>query len=193
MAYLDTKYGDYSKWNKVIDSELGISDQNDSDNKATANEIRKVMIAAYGTDPIGGFYGWIKKNDSNYSRSIYLSLSESDLTKLKYVDILPSYASQWRYCCLGESDSDGIKYKNLVVGLDKAKNYLKKYKKENISKIKLRVSPDVKLTFYDSAGKYIGSSYGKEEVSVKGISYVKLNGQGKTKFELINFTNDKFN
>lgn len=171
MAYLDAVYGDYSKWIPAFEEAYSYQkikpDIEDSDTEKQVQILKRV----YGEDVLDNFYPWLKENlemfdeDTRYWEAI-------DRTGLEAINWYPTYNAAQSVVRL-----DYCGYRDLYINLETVRKYLSEYKQEDITDLTLTASEPLKLRLYQADGNY--TEVLTREISLEGISYIKLVGEGK--------------
>ena len=171
MWYLDEIYGDYSKWVTEMEAMYPFSVYGTNLLDSTVDMQLDVLKKTYGEDVLDNFYPWLKQNEALFDSdwdTAYWDLSGADA-----INWYPNFNA-------GESvvRLQLIQYQDLYVNLETARTYLKDYKGMDISQLTL-VNPDkVTINLYKADGSYTTVS-GQSQISLDGISYIKLVGSGK--------------
>ena len=94
---------------------------------------------------------------------------------MEYAYIYPMFYNRGNITTIGQFYK--LKYNNLYVGIDEARNYLQNYKNKNVSNLKLKLEKQVMVELYDSNNNLIEARV-DDEFSLVGVSYIKLVGSG---------------
>lgn len=172
MSYLDRVYGNYKDWLGYYESIEQFYTKLYPKQTISINDQFKAMTETYGKGVFDGFYDWLKANET-----LFKEVREEfvyDMSSIKYVYIYPYfYFSGNATRMVG---AENFKYKDLYVGIDEAKYYLKEYKKKDISNLKLVLSSNALVELYDSNNSLIERSE-KSEFDLNNVSYIKLVGE----------------
>lgn len=184
--YLDEVYGDYTKWITVYEEMNPFSWENVSSNNLSIEEQIKAYKAAYGDDVFDGFYPWLKKNENIFDNR------PSDVRAVEKIQLYPRFtASQIDYFMPGVwSGGADLLYHDLYIDLSAGKQYLTEYKGRNIDGMQLKINYGVVVELYDEQGRLmrVAQREGDSGISLDGVSFIKLVGNGKiTLFEINGF------
>ncbi len=178
MAYLDSKFGNYTNWTKT--SATGA---------LSGDAEMQLLQSLYGNNFADGFYAWIKANPITGEAygHFYNPYSQKtmDLTGYGPLSFYASFPNYSIFTC--EFSPHSFKYKDLYINLEEAKHFLRDYKGRNIDNLCLTLSDSVTVQYFDKNGVMLMES--KEQlVNVKNVSYIKLVGSGYLgKMELVGY------
>ena len=118
-------------------------------------------------------------------------LEKTDRTGMKCVNIYPFYGAFEEVIF-----QECMQYDNLYINLEPARKYIEEYKGMDASELTLRVTnpyygwtENIRINLYRADGSYVQIITGDEPVSLEGISYIKLVGEGKlTRLEISGFS-----
>ena len=172
MAYLRAISGDYSRWIPAFESTYPFAQNHgDSDLSPVAQQIQ-VLKAAYGADVLDNFYPWLKANRQLFDRSGYETVT-TDLSGVSQIN--------WYPVCNALDSTvllERVKYRELYINLETAKLYLGEYKGMDISGVYLENPGGCTVVCYRADGSYEVPT-NETRISLEGISYIKLVGEGK--------------
>ncbi len=181
MAYLDAVYGDYSGWMLTYNELYPYDRTIDSDMSTTEQQIA-VLKATYGEDVLDGFYPWLMENAALFTYDRQEKYDVSGAESINWYPEFHAVGSRVYYF--------NLEYRDLYINLETAKTYLSEYKGCDISNIKLTASQEVSVNLYRADGSYT-SILLTEPVSLEGISYIKLVGEGFLEnLEIVDFVVD---
>lgn len=174
MNYLDSVYGNYSKWIKYYESINPYYTNKYVDQKISLDKQFDALVKSYDKNVFDNFYGWLKINNDKIYKDFWNDNNLSyDLTKLQYTYIYPAFNA------IGNSTNMNTFYKfsynNLYINIDETRNYLNVYKNKDVSKLRLVLLDNREVALYDSEDNLIERKIGKE-FSLVGVSYIKLIG-----------------
>ena len=180
MSYLDHVYGDYTSWTLKF-NEMYPYPNDWSLNVSPVEQQIAVLKATYGDGVLDGFYPWLKANESKFQRN------NAPLMALEGVEAInwyPKFDAAGARVCM----EPRFTYKDLYINIESARKYLSEYKSCDISDLKLKISDKIVVNLYRADGSYTTVRGGKT-VSLDGISYIKLVGEGYlSKLEILGFT-----
>jgi hypothetical protein len=172
MTYLEETYGSYISWMSFIPT----SDKYLAN--LTAEQEIGCFEAAYGAAVFENFYAWFAKySHSDYEwRGIYSPYSKDtyDLSKLYSIVAYPVYKTLGNYTNLGNYS---FFYNDLYINIEETVRYLRGYKGENIDDLMLVLSDAALVYLFDAEGYLLKAAYGTQ-ISLDGVSFVKLVGEG---------------
>ena len=171
MWYLQAVYGNYSKWILEYEKTYPHRTTGNPDGNAPMDTVFEVMKKAYGSDVLDNFYPWLKKNEKRFEP--LWDVTYVDMTGVKAVNLYPQCNSS-----LSASQLQRIEYQDLYVNLETVRSYLTDYKKIDASSLILYNPDKVTVNLYRADGSYT-TVYGKSEIPLEGISYIKLVGSGR--------------
>ena len=181
MAYLDEVYGDYTKWVLKF-NEMYPYPGNWEWNVSPVDQQLAVLKATYGDDVLDGFYPWLKNNEAKFKRNNSPFMSLEGVESINWyptfnavtssVTLLPRFA-----------------YKDLYINIETVRKYLSEYKNCDISDLQLKIGERTAVVnLYRADGSYT-TVRGGQKVSLEGISYIKLVGEGYlSQLEVVGFT-----
>ena len=172
MSYLDRSYGNYKEWLNYYEKNDQFYKNTHRNQTISINDQFKAMTETYGNDVFDKFYDWLKLNQSlfNELRKEFVY----DMSNLQYAYIYPFFYFSNNVTRM--TNTENFKYKDLYVGIDEAKYYLKEYKKKDISNLKLVLSTSTLVELYDSDNNLIERSE-KSEFDLNNVCYIKLVGE----------------
>lgn len=180
MWYLDEVYGDYTKWVKKFEEMYPFDAEFQSSNDSEVNKQIEVLKAAYGDDVLDNFYPWLKQNQSKFREN--WNQEVIDLTTVKAINWYPTFNAIESVMRIQR-----IKYKDLYINIDCARDYLEDYKKLDASNLTLNNSGRLKIELYKADGTLIQTT-NQSSISLKNVSYIKLVGSGTlNKLEVTGF------
>lgn len=172
MSYLDRVYGNYKDWLSYYEEIKQFYTTSHLNQTVNIDNQFKAMTETYGNDVFDGFYDWLKLNQKLFKEPrkdfVY------DMSSMEYAYIYPFFYFSGNETCL--SNAANFKYKDLYVGIEQAKYYLKEYKKKDISNLKLVLSTSALVELYDSNNNLIERSE-KREFDLNNVCYIKLVGE----------------
>ena len=172
MAYLQKVYGDYSKWIPAFERTYSFGQKDgDTDVSAAAQQIQ-VLKATYGADVLDNFYPWLKANRQMFDQSGYES-AVTDLTGASQINWYPIFNAIESSVTLEQ-----VKYRELYINLETVKLYLGQYKAVDTSGLYLENPGNISIVCYRQDGSCSVPTKA-EKISLEGISYIKLVGEGK--------------
>lgn len=171
MWYLDEVYGDYTKWVKKFEEMYPFDAEFQSSNDSEVNKQIEVLKAAYGDDVLDKFYPWLKKNQARFEPN--WNQEVIDLTTVKAINWYPSFDAIESVMRIQR-----VKYKDLYINIDCARDYLEDYKKLDASNLTLKNPGYLKIELYKADGTLI-NTVNQNSISLKNVSYIKLVGSGQ--------------
>ncbi len=187
MWYLDTVYGDYTKWITEYEKLNPFYLASVNNNMLDKEEQIKALKLAYGDGVLDGFYPWLKKNEHLFDDYNY----KTDLTKAKLITLYPmcAYSEIWYQFY----DEGGILYNDLYIEFDSGRHYLNKYKGKSTDGMKLSIDRDVTLELYSREGTLLKTvTSDGSAIDLSGVSYIRLTGSGTfRRLEVTGFENYK--
>lgn len=182
MWYLEETYGNYSEWLKT-------AEKNKARNLKKESTQIEVLKNAYGNDVFDGFYPWLKSNESTF---LYNDNVTIDYSGTNFMVLYPHFnAISNRTEIFNQMYSDAnsptrLKYNNLYICVDEIRNYLENYKDTEADWLILGVSDKCTVKLYDADGKLKNVVTSQSLISLKDVSYFKLDGEGITNVFYIN-------
>jgi hypothetical protein len=180
MAYLHAVYGNYTEWILRF-KEMYPYQPNVQDGCSTKEQQIAVLKATYGDGVLDGFYPWIQEHESEFT----YKLEQFDVRSADRVDWYPEFHAGGSYLYL-----ERFSYCDLYIDLEPAKKYLSEYKGCDLSGLLLTAGQPVAVNLYREDGSY-SSILLNEPVSLEGICYIKLLGEGYLDvFEIVGFAEE---
>lgn len=168
MAYLYAVYGDYSKWITDFENTYCFAEQHGYSNESSASQQIEVLKACYGEDVLDNFYPWLEENLHLFDEPDCVS----DLSAQTQIALYP---------CFDALDSvvkmEQVKYKDLYIDLQPAKEYLSEYKGMDISGLYLENGDGCAVICYQADGSAAAPT-SEKKISLEDVSYIKLLGEG---------------
>ena len=174
MAYLQAVYGDYSKWITEFENTYCFANNTGGSNEAAASRQIEVLKACYGQDVLDNFYPWLKENQDLFAAGVNVSAA-SDLSSLSMISWYPLFSA-----IESTMKIEQLAYSDLYIDLEPAKLYLKEYKRLDISNLYLDNPNKLTVVCYEDDGSH-GEPTAETNISLEGISYIRLLGEGKLK------------
>lgn len=180
MWYLDTVYGDYTKWIYEYEKVNPFYLANIVGDQCPVEEQIKAFKLAYGEDVLDGFYPWLKNNEALFEQR-----QPIDLSGAERIEIYPMCAA---FGIVYSFDADGGSYKDLCIDIDVGRCYLSEYKNKNTDGLAFTIDAGIVIELYDRDGRLLRTvtSRQNQPISLYGVSYIKLVGEGS--FEQIQFS-----
>lgn len=172
MAYLREVYGDYSKWIPAFERTYCYAQHDGDSDVSTASQQIQVLKATYGADVLDNFYPWLKANRQLFDNPGY-ETAAIDLTGVSQINWYPVFNALVSLVMLEQ-----VKYRDLYINLETAKLYLGEYKEMDVSGLYLENPGSCTVVCYHSDGSYSAPT-NDVRISLEGISYIKLVGEGK--------------
>lgn len=170
MAYLESVYGDYSKWISEFEQAYCLRTNRDSSDADSVEHQLDALKTAYGDDVFDLFYPWLLDNEKQFNQPNYpLNI---DLRCVDGINLYPTF-------CAGESvvRIQKLQYSDLYINLETVRKYLSEYKSIDPSELKLVTSEPVVIYLYQADGAYTAVKT-NVPIPLEGISYIKLVGEG---------------
>ena len=175
MTYLYEEHEDFASWCAYLDASSGAR-------ALTPEEEVEILKACYGEDFEEKFYAWIEVHESDFriedighNLGVAHSNSAYDLTSVEKINIYPQFPNYYvSQLCLSGYDA---KYKDLYINIAEAVRYLDEYKHRNTDDLTLVTSDAVTIQLFDAEGHLLAQTNARE-ISLDGVSYIKLVGEG---------------
>lgn len=173
-AYLHETYGSYTKWVTEFENTYCYRTRGGRQGgNSTIEQQIEVLKATYGEDVLDGFYPWLKENLERFEPT-----EESrDLTKVEGINLYPIFNGIQSLAVIRQ-----IEYDDLYINLEVLRTYIEDYKKLEASPLVFKASADkygepILVNLYRADGSYT-TVVTDTEISLEGISYIKLVGAG---------------
>ena len=181
MAYLDDVYGDYAAWVSAFYESDPYSAETTTTDLSTTEQQITVLKATYGNGVLRGFYPWLKEHSGRFTVN---HTEQIDLRGAKTVNWYPTFNAIESKVAL-----ENFSYRDLYVNVETARKYLADYKNCDVSALALKASAPVTVNFYRADGSFITVFLENTPVSLDGVSYIKLVGEGELgSLEIIGFS-----
>ena len=170
MAYLQEVYGNYTGWITKFEEMYPYTSNRTGTNEASVSRQIEVLKATYGEDVLDNFYPWLKENQARFDPSP--DIQYSDMTTANGVNLYPT-------CNYIETRARMVNfiYSDLYINLETVRTYLADYKQLDISGLTLFTSQPVTVNLYQADGSFTTVTT-DSDISLEGISYIKLVGTG---------------
>ena len=174
MWYLDDVYGDYGKWVTEFEKLYCFREAGPGSDVSPVEWQIAALKSAYGEDVLDGFYPWLKENIDLFEVDFDNKYGESDLSGIDKINLYPAFS-----IVTPDAVMHNFKYNDLYINIETVRGYLSEYKELDVSKLSLKAEGDKApvVNLYDAQGNYISISLDKP-VSLEGVSYIKLVGEG---------------
>lgn len=187
MWYLDTVYGDYTKWIYAYEESNPYYKSNTGTDQVPSEVHPDVFQSVYGETVFEDFYAWLKENEELFQ----IIPNVLDYTDAEPFNLYPRcywYGDDFR--CLGLSMYNSLLYNDLYIGLDAAKTYLTDYIGREYTSLQLTINSDVTIRLYGAGGELLqtyeaDSNSNLRKIDVTDAAFVELVGEGiLTKFSI---------
>lgn len=180
MKYLHDVYGDYSSWITTFEAVYPFRDRGDMDSSSKVEQQIYVLKKVYGEDVLDNFYPWLQEHQNEFDGTYEVIM---DRSAVKKVNLYPCYNAIEEKVAL-----EWMKYNDLYINLEYTRKYLTEYKKVDASALQLITDKPILVNLYSADGSYT-QVLTEQPVSLDGVSYIKLVGEGTiTQLKVIGFS-----
>lgn len=178
MYYLDSVYGDASKWFKDYENANGSCGSQSKPCALSVQTQIQLVKTAYGDNVLNNFYDWLKSNGNGYFDGFDCEQNKPfmDTTKVDTMYFYPYIYTNNRMQSYESIEIELLKYNNLIINIDEIRNYLGNYLGKDVSKLTIRTSKPIRIELYNSKDQVLKKI--DRVISLSGVSYVKLYGEG---------------
>jgi len=197
MAYLHAVYGDYSKWITEFENRHCFKTFSAGSDVSEVQLQIEVLKATYGEDVLDNFYPWLKENLERFVPTTgWKNLAGQHPVALNWYPAFNAIESVAKI--------QKLQYSDLYLNIESVRKYLREYKQQDVSDLVLVTSEPVQVELYWADGTYstVMTNSQKAEapietmrwdddqqgyvyvttdevLSLEGVSYIKLVGEGK--------------
>ncbi len=198
MQYLDEVYGNYTQWITEYEEMNSFHSSSTNTDVLAIEEQIEAFKATYGDDVFEGFYPWLKDHESAFEYRLELDLRGAE--KIQRYPMFWGYGIEYYMDGVGYWKTE-VLYKDLIIDFSAGKKYMTEYKGRNTDGMVLNITQGVIVELYDADGRLLRverteengplSYRPMESISLDGVSFIKLVGEGKfSRWEITGFDNE---